>query len=221
MAGKPSNNQDYSIKKGIGYGAFGGFIAIVAFTGIMLWMPIIQGLPTGSFIDKLGSTIIGSAPDAVLRGIVGFGLVLAQGVTVGIIFGFVTSKIKALYPSNKRSGICFGLATGIIAFLVLYLPYASTIISANPVRYAPADVFTMGVQTANTNNNNKLIYSPFSTASNILITLSFGIFAYLVYGFLMGGIVTLAYSVYHFDVRRIEEHNDKGDQQQQGAIAER
>jgi hypothetical protein len=37
----------------------------------------------------------------------------------------------------------------------------------------------------------------------------------LVYDLLMGGIVTLAYSVYHFDVLRIEEHNDKGDQPQQ------
>ena len=201
--------QEYSIKKGIGYGAFGGFIAIVAFTGIMLWLPIIQGLPTGSSIDTLGSTIIGSTRDAVLKGIIGFGIVLAQGVIVGIIFGIVTSKIKALHPSSKRRGISLGLATGIIAFIVLYLPSASTISSTNLVRHAPADIYTMGVQTANSNNNNKLIYSPSSTAINIPITLGFGIFAYLLYGFLMGGIVTLAYSVYHFDLQRIKEHNNK------------
>jgi hypothetical protein len=202
--GHPANQQ-YSAKKGIGYGAFGGFIAIVAFTGIMLWMPIIEGLPTGSFIAALGSSIVGNTSDAVLRGIIGFGIVLAQGVIVGIIFGIVTSKIKALHPSSKKRGVGFGLATGIIAFVILYMSFVSTITS-NTIGHAPADTYTMGVQTSN-NNTNKLIYSPSSVFMSIPVTFAFGIFAYLVYGFIMGGIVTLAYSVYHFDLRRIEEHN--------------
>lgn len=157
----------------------------------------------------------------MLRGIVGFGIIIAQGIAVGIIFGIVTSKTKVLHPSSKRRGISFGLATGIIAFMFLYLPLVSNITSTSLVRYAPADIYTMGVQTTAINNNNKLVYFPSSTAASISTTLGFGIFAYLVYGFLMGGIVTLAYSVYNFDVHRIEEHNDKGDQQRRGAMTQR
>lgn len=205
----PAINEQYSIKKGIGYGAFGGFIAIVAFTGLMLWMPIIEGLPTGSFIAALGSSVVGVTSDAVLRGIIGFGLILAQGIIIGIIFGIITSKVKPLQPSGKKKGISYGLAAGIIAFVILYAPFISTI-SSDPIRYVPADTYTMGVQTGgNNNSNNKLIYSPSSIVMNLPVTLGYGIFAYLVYGFLLGGIVTLAYSVYHFDLQRIEEHNDK------------
>jgi hypothetical protein len=63
----------------------------------------------------------------------------------------------------------------------------------------------MGVQSSTNNNNNKTLHPS--------LTLAFGIFAYLVYGFIIGGIVSLAYSVYHFDMLRIEEHyKDKGEQ---------
>ena len=102
-------------------------------------------------------------------------------------------------------GVGFGLATGIIAFVILYMPFISTITS-NPIGHTPADTYTMGVQTSN-NNSNKLIYSPSSVFMSIPVKFGFGIFAYLVYGLIMGGIVTLAYSVYHFDLRRMEEHN--------------
>jgi hypothetical protein len=215
-ASPQSSNGQYSLKKGIGYGAFGGFIAIVAFTGIMLGMPIIQGLPTGSFIDALGLLILGTASDQVLGGIVGFGIILAQGVIVGIIFGIVISKIKILHPYNNRRGIYFGLATGTIAFLVLYLPGILATISTSLVKYTPADVYTMGTQTGNNNNNNKS--TTYSSSSSIVtqhlpITLAFGIFAYLVYGFFVGAIVTLAYSVLHFDLKRMEEYDDKGQRQ--------
>jgi hypothetical protein len=217
-------DRQYSLKKGIGYGAFGGFIAIVAFTGIMLGMPIIQGLPTGSFIDALGMLILGTASDQVLGGIVGFGIILAQGVIVGIIFGIVISKIKILHPYNNRRGIYFGLVTGTIAFLVLYLPGILATISTSLVKYPPADVYTMGTQTGNNNNNNdnnnrSTTYSSSSSSSSSIITqhlpitLAFGIFAYLVYGFFVGAIVTLAYSVLHFDLKRMEEYDDKGQQQ--------
>jgi hypothetical protein len=211
---RPESPKDegYSVKKGTGYGAFGGFIAIVAFTGVMLWMPISEGLPTGTFIAALGSSVAGMITDAVLRGVIGFGLVVAQGVIVGIIFGVVTSKISTLYPSGKKRGISFGLATGIIAFVILYVPFVSTITS-NFTKQAPADTYTMGVHTDNNNNATNLIYYPSSsTSANIPITFGFGLFAYLLYGFLLGGIVTLAYSVYHFDLKRIHEHNYNAEQ---------
>jgi hypothetical protein len=204
-----------SVKKGIGYGAFGGFIAIVAFTGVMLWMPISEGLPTGTFIAALGSSIAGMTTDAVLRGVIGFGLVVAQGIIVGIIFGVVTSKINALHPSGKMRGISFGLATGIIAFVILYVPFVSTITS-NFTKPAAADTYTMGVHTdnnKNSNNTNNLIYYPSSSASaSIPITFGYGLLAYLLYGFLLGGIVTLAYSVYRFDLQRLQEHNYNAEQ---------
>ena len=48
--------KQYSVKKGAGYGAFGGFIAAVSFTGIMLWMSTIFNFPVGTFIHTLGTS---------------------------------------------------------------------------------------------------------------------------------------------------------------------
>jgi hypothetical protein len=167
--------------------------------------------------------ILGTASDQVLGGIVGFGIILAQGIIVGIIFGIVISKIKILHPYNNRRGIYFGLATGTIAFLVLYLPGILATISTSLVNYPSADVYTMGPQSGHNNNNNNnnnksTTYSSSPSSYSIItqhlpITLAFGLFAYLVYGFFMGAIVTLAYSVLHFDLKRMEEYDDKGQQQ--------
>ena len=56
----PEHNETYSAKNGIGYGMFGGFIAIVASAGIILWIPVVQGLPTGAYVHALGTTIVGA-----------------------------------------------------------------------------------------------------------------------------------------------------------------
>jgi hypothetical protein len=50
---------------------------------------------------------------------------------------------------------------------------------------------------------NTMLASPYATYLPGIIGLS--ILAYIACGFLMGGIVTLAYSVYHFDIKKILE----------------
>src|SRR6187200_475040 len=119
--------EQYSIKKGIGFGAFGGFIAAVGFTGIMLWMPLIFAFPTGTFLHTLATSVIGVKNDPVVSGLAAFSVVLLQGIVVGIVFGIITSKVSMLHPSNKKRGVVLGVGTGIIAFLVLYLPVTLTV----------------------------------------------------------------------------------------------
>jgi hypothetical protein len=195
--------KQYSTKKGAGYGGFGGFIAAIGFTGIMLYMPFIFHFPEGTFIYTLGTTVTGIKSDPVTSGLAGFAIILIQGIVVGIIFGVVTSKVKALHPSHKKKGVGLGLATGIIAFLVLYLP---VMLSVYPqllgrafTSYPTAELTTRGIQSY----NNMIISS--SYPKYLPGILGLGIFAYLVYGALMGGIVTLAYSVYNFDFMKMKE----------------
>lgn len=193
--------QQYSIKKGIGFGAFGGFISAIGFMGIMLWMPLIFPLPTGTFLHTLGTSVIGVNNDAVINGLTAFSVVLLQGIIVGIVFGIVTSKVNMLYPSNKKRGVALGVAAGIIAFLVLYLPVILTVYPQLLVQtlatFPTSELSTMGRQPST------MLTSPYATYLPGIISL--GIIAYIAYGFFMGGIVTLAYSVYHFDVKKIHE----------------
>jgi hypothetical protein len=95
-----NQSQSYSTKKGITVGAFGGFIASVAFIGIMLWLPLISSLPIVIFLHALGLSVIkpienvgyssddvdngggdSGSVDITRIGLVAFGLVLAQGVS--------------------------------------------------------------------------------------------------------------------------------------------
>ncbi|HZA06138.1 MAG TPA: hypothetical protein VE619_00415 [Nitrososphaeraceae archaeon] len=194
--------KQYSVKKGAGYGAFGGFIAAISFTGIMLSMPFIFHFPEGTFIYTLGTTVTGIKSDPVISGLAAFSIILIQGIVVGIIFGVVTSKVKALHPSHKKKGVGLGLATGIIAFLVLYLPVVMSVypqlLSRAFTSYPTAELTTRGIQSY----NNMILSSYPKYLPGIL---GLGALAYLVYGFFMGGIITLAYSVYNFDLMKMKE----------------
>lgn len=195
-------SKQFSAKKGAGYGAFGGFIAAVSFTGIMLWMPLIFDFPVGTFLHALGASITGVQNDPVISGLTAFSIILIQGIFVGVIFGVVTSKVKALHPSNKRKGAIFGLVTGIIAFLVLYLPVILTVyphlLITTFATYPTSELSTRGLE-----DHHSIITSSYPMYLPGILGLGF--FAYLVYGFFMGGIVTLAYSVYSFDLMKMEE----------------
>ena len=207
------------IKRGITLGAFGGFIASTAFIGIMLFIPLIVSLPIGIFLHALGLSVIkpvensgygsdnvsggsSGSVDITRVGLAAFGLVLAQGVMVGIIFGIITAKIKKLHITNIRKGVTLGLATGVIACLVLFVSVILTIypsLLANALtRYTQTIPFSLqGLHT------HAIITQ--SQNSYLSILFGYGLFAYLVYGFILGGILVWASSLYRFNMSKAAE----------------
>jgi hypothetical protein len=165
-------------------------------------MPLIFDFPVGTFLHSLGTSIVGVTSDPINSGLAAFSIIIIQGIVVGVIFGVVRSKVKALRPSSKTRSIGFGLATGIVAFLVLYLPGILTVypqlLSRTFATYPTAEISTRGVQ-----NHNIMISSSYPRYLPGILGLGF--LAYLVYGFLMDGIVTFAYSVYNFDLIKMKE----------------
>jgi hypothetical protein len=207
-----------SAKRGITVGAFGGFIASIAFIGIMLWLPIIFDLPVGIFLHALGLSIIKpvlistsdnvssgnvivAIGDIVHVGLAAFGLVLAQGILVGIILGIVTNKIRKLSITSKKKGIGFGLATGVIAYVVLFV---SIIFSAYPSLLAKSLTTYPHTIPASLEGLHNTHTSATVTILSAFISmiLGYGLFAYLVYGFIVGGILTWATSVYKFNLSK-------------------
>jgi hypothetical protein len=167
---------------------------------------LIFAFPTGTFLHTLGTSVIGVKNDPVVNGLAAFSVVLFQGIVVGIVFGIVTSKVNMLHPSNKKRGVVLGLATGIIAFLVLYLPVTLTVyphlLAQTLATFPTSELSIMGRQPST------MLATPYATYLPGIMGL--GIFAYIAYGFLMGGIVALAYSVYHFDIKKILEIEAQG-----------
>jgi hypothetical protein len=156
-------NQSH-IKRGITVGAFGGFIASVAFIGIMLCLPLIASLPIGIFLHALGLSVI-----------------------------------KPVESANYGSGNING---GVISCLVLYVSVILTVypsLLTNALAKYPQTIpFTLqGLHT------HAIITQ--SQNSYLSILLGYGLFAYLVYGFILGGIVVWTTSLQRFNMSKAAE----------------
>ena len=197
--------SQYNVRNGMEYGAFAGFIASIAFIGVTLWLPLILSLPVGVFLYPLGlsvtTPIVGG--DAIHVDLVGFGLVVAQGVLVGLIFGMFTSKIKRLHIYNKRKGVALGLATGVIAYLVLFVTIALTIypalLTSALTKYPETILFLIQ------GTHSKITTMPRSYLSGIL---GYGLFAYSIFGFILGGILVWTYSVYNYLLTKVAQQEN-------------
>jgi len=199
-------------KRGITVGAFGGFIASITFIGIMLWLPLIFSVPVGIFLHALGLSVIKPVQtnsivvsgDIIHIGLAAFGLVLAQGVIVGIILGIITNKIKRLFITSKKRGIGFGLATGLIAYVVLFV---SVILSTYPSLLDNSlNTYPHTIPASLEGSHNTHTSATVTVQSAFIsMILGYGLFAYLVYGFILGGILTWATSVYKFNLSKSVE----------------
>jgi hypothetical protein len=84
--------KSYNLKKGIVFGAMSGFVASIAFTGLILFMSVLFKYPEGAFLDALGISIVGLNNDIVSIGLASLAIILTQGIIIGIIFGIIISK---------------------------------------------------------------------------------------------------------------------------------
>jgi hypothetical protein len=196
------NYKYFSIKKGLGFGAFGGFIAAIVFAGILLFLPVILNFPIGTFFIALGELIFGfqEFDISVTTGITGFSLILIHGILIGIVFGFVTSSVTKLYPRNKKKGIVQGLCIGIISFIIIGIPLVYYLLdNINQIlSIYPGSLLSikgLGEYTTSVSSFSQLFP----------ITFSIFFISYIFFGILLGGIVTLAYAVYHYDLNNIKE----------------
>ena len=105
----------------------------------------------------------------------------------------VTSEIKKLHIYNKRKGVTMGLATGIIAYLVLFVTVALTIFQA-----LLTSALTKYPQTIPFSLQGTHAHIPTTSGSYLSTILVYGLFAYLIYGFILGGILVWTYSVYNY-----------------------
>jgi len=193
-------HKAYNKRKGIVFGAIAGFIAAIAFMGMILSMSALFKYPEGVFFDSIGILILGNTSSIESIGLSSFTIILVQGIIIGIIFGLITSKIKVFNPSNKRKGIGLGLLTGVISLIVLYIPmiywsstYQNLFSKTISIFYSSTFLSTRGTEA---------IVPTHIPMDGMMV---WGLLSYLVYGFILGGIVTLAYSVYNFDEKEIEK----------------
>lgn len=114
----------YSVQRGIGVGALSGIIAGAVMLPVMMATNMMMGNPPLAFQIMTGMMMGQTMATAAGMGIM---LHMVASTIIGTIFGAVISTDKFRLTSFAK-GTGLGIATGIIAFAVLFLPMMMTVL---------------------------------------------------------------------------------------------
>src|ERR671930_2206205 len=111
-----------AIRKGIIFGAIGRFVGGLVMYAIMSGVMVAIGMGANCFAVILA--LITGQPFSNSLVPIGLAIHLITSTVIGAIFGVVISSINKLRINGFAKGIGFGVAAGLIAFVVLFLPIA-------------------------------------------------------------------------------------------------
>jgi uncharacterized membrane protein YagU involved in acid resistance len=131
-------------------------------------MPIAMGLMFGASATK----------DSAM--IVGFGMHMLTSILIGVIFGIVTAKVNKLRITSFRKGIVEGLITGMIAFVVLFIPISMAAM--------PPVLVGMAMQMNPTMTQTQIMSM---LQQNMPMMFGMGILEHLVYGAVLGAVTSV------------------------------
>jgi len=117
-----SQTIQYRAKKSIGAGIIGGIAGGGAMYGIMSVLMSMIGMGPNCFAIIMGM-ITGQSYEAAIGP--GIAAHFGTSIAIGAIFGVIISTPK-LQITGFKKGIALGIATGIIAYAVIFLPVAMT-----------------------------------------------------------------------------------------------
>ncbi len=118
------------IIEGAKYGAIAGLIATWSISTAIAASELELGLPISTFYAVMGISL--GSTDFVTSAYLGFGLHLLTGTIVGAISGGIAVRVESQknitnFFSSYKS-ILMGIGTGILVWLVLFLPVTALII---------------------------------------------------------------------------------------------
>jgi hypothetical protein len=118
------------IIEGAKYGAIAGFIATWSVSTAIAASELELGLPISTFYAVVGISL--ASTDFVTAAYLGFGLHLLTGTIVGAISGGIAVRVESQknitnFFSSYKS-ILMGIGTGILVWVVLFLPVTALII---------------------------------------------------------------------------------------------
>jgi ABC-type phosphate transport system permease subunit len=100
-------------------GIIAGLTAACAIFGLFLAVDSQLGLPPGTFYKMIGLAFGIGSSYAVYGGFV---LYMITAAIIGIIYGYITTHVRKLYPNSVVKGLGTGILAGVIVWAVLFLP---------------------------------------------------------------------------------------------------
>ena len=124
------------ILQGAKYGSIAGVIATWSISTAIAASELELGLQIGTFYAIIGITL--GSNDPVTSAYVGFGLHLATGTSLGAIFGALAVKVELRKNITNifrpTRSILMGIGTGVLVWLVLFLPISALFIQPSTSR---------------------------------------------------------------------------------------
>jgi hypothetical protein len=118
------------ILEGAKYGAIAGLIATWSISTAIAASELELGLPISTFYAVIGISL--GSIDIITAAYLGFGLHLVTGTILGAIFGGIAVRVESqkniTNVFNPYKSILMGIGTGILVWLVLFLPITALII---------------------------------------------------------------------------------------------
>jgi hypothetical protein len=116
--------------EGAKYGAIAGLIATWSISTAIAASELELGLPISTFYAIIGISL--GSNDFIASAYLGFGLHLVTGTILGAIFGGIAVRVESqkniTNVFNPYKSILMGIGTGILVWLVLFLPITALII---------------------------------------------------------------------------------------------
>jgi hypothetical protein len=118
------------VRQGVKYGSIAGLIATWSISTVIAASELELGLPISTFYSIIGISL--GSNDFVASAYLGFGLHLVTGTILGAISGGLAVKVElrknitSIFDPYKS--ILMGIATGILVWLILFLPITAFII---------------------------------------------------------------------------------------------
>lgn len=118
------------ILQGAKYGSIAGVIATWSISTAIAASELELGLQIGTFYAIIGITL--GSNDPITSAYIGFGLHLATGTSLGAIFGALAVKVELRTNITNifrpTRSILMGIGTGVLVWLVLFLPISALFI---------------------------------------------------------------------------------------------
>jgi hypothetical protein len=141
-----NNSQVFQrpIIEGAKYGAIAGLIATWSISTAIAASELELGLPISTFYAVMGISL--GSIDLITAAYLGFGLHLVTGTILGAIIGGIAVRVESqkniTNVFSPYKSILMGIGTGILVWLVLFLPVTALIIQPSIGRIA--EILSLG-----------------------------------------------------------------------------
>lgn len=132
------------VREGVKYGSIAGLIATWSISTVIAASELELGLPISTFYAVMGISL--GSNEFVTAAYLGFGLHILTGTILGAIIGGIAVRVELqrniTNVFSPYKSILMGIGTGILVWLVLFLPITALIIQPSIGRIA--EILSLG-----------------------------------------------------------------------------